>query len=1709
MATIGSKSRPVFFHFENADGTHGHTSDRKSYDELIPERALHTLIRLGHMAAGRAAPYAALSWLVDPASAPVLTCAEFSNAYRNYNFRVVPDFQHDDSHAGRPLKMAAALNNRHSCGNNTRCSPLNDNQILHKSVNNIRWGRAPHMKRAFKGPLAWKVALTPGLDNMVSQDLFTHQHTWRALEDYSALRADSTVGLFADNKDHILTFNAATDWRPGTGDRPPGIRFNRYQSLNGLRSTTTSFQTANRIISTSPDALTQCGGCLPRYTNDGDDKTQGLYRRRHFVTLDPALPFSMVAPDKSIPGLLPRFTGTHAETEELRAGFDPASEGLNRPGYRPMLFEKDIPNPPKPCEPRWLCGIEDFGKSLYDFAKDFGSVGGLALIATMVFFPEFGALEFAAVGTAMVATEQVGIALKDRNCGFYDGNSVLHPYANLETNHLQQECSTQSSKGMTNSPREAAKPDDPLNFDYSDHDLPSTLEEKERLVVWNRSYPPLVFTPEEKLLNDALHDFGNPVYRNSICRTFPFKRFANSACGDNYVVIDSASDCTAAAMHFGLLTFRQKAQRATTYANGSTIYTYLRYANGSHIYNYTVRSINVLNDDSESRGEPYGCYKKGLGSFDFNSTLVDDTLPIFNAYGIKNYEGSIYHESICKCQPPPIVSTFGIAGDRLFLTPHDRSIGGLDVLDQFAALNLRFESEQIFSMAGTPDGIPYFTAATHPFPSVWRVVTTTKTVERPELNNPYASTPSYTAEGIAAFCARASPCDVDHRACVRNNESECVARDVPDCAPRHGHPCSDPEFPVCVNVKRTAPEGTPLKADGTRWAGVIDDDPVCIPIAHKKLLNAETFPSLFKSATLWRPDCPFTGSKLADCSALPRDLTEVALNTSFERSSHWAGLFKPYSYFSTTAAAPATTTVGQPGPTTSSPEDVLAFTESDVGALGGGYPVTTTTPLPDAPSCGPGGNDCAFLVDYLTHVDCPRYDAGAWPGTCIKPALQTTTPAHYAAHGFLKDAFAFETTPVDETCGVYEPELQIIGSASFKAFAPSISAARRLPPSPAQEYLEPLARVHYCDTAADRLIFCDNDALTAAERTALCGSGGKLVYEGVMLARLGFDDACDRATKTCYLLPGVPGLGTLAAATSAIAALDDASGYTIKVLPFTYAAVRSLLLGALVYDVTVLNAVHPDFACGGGCGDHTFCTAAQLAKLGDKIILSQDLPAGGLNLARSLCSGSFDDAVLAAFDALRSQTYYSVTDNLVSVSPLEFTPHLTEGGTLVIKLPDLTIEPVAGYLNVTRLALSVVAPGFTLRNAVLHTAASPAITFSGSTAEAATLVNVTATAAELAVAFLGATTDYADYSPAINVDDVELTNVTGAYAAGFARAVGTVVIDAPMAVQTPPTPHCNTWASAYGSAIRYPHDVRWGLVGNQFHGVSAHWNGTFALDGEVVFANGALINVRRQKCVHVANGVLALAACPGTAFTASFHEVGNPFMCVAYNNGTFVHSPCSPCAVGTGRHTPCETAAVATPYTPPELGCWYGPCTKCGLAELLCTTTTPTGYEILACAADPHGAVFAFSGCPPNETGVIHIARAGAAGALYDCGARRVVVGGYGYRSDHTLTTHRVVIQPETELSPFALADQTTEVINITAYTTIFGKAYEVALYHTGPSLAPVKSIVITVLAIVVGIEIILHIGLTWSETSREHSLRKIAEARQAIFAEAAKDKDA
>lgn len=1571
-APPGSHERPV--HFKQSDKEE---TPRRTWYDLYGEAGIVALTRLGYMAAGRAAPHAITAFMVSDVAMPVATCAELSNAYVNYGERVVPNYQKtSNSRLLNVSDTARVAGNRVKCKEGVRCAPLNDNRIVYSDpVTGQKYGATPHLKRQFKGPMAFKVNLDSGQANQISPALFLRPDVWYKFEDYSTLRADTTWGLNVGFNKHVLRSNPDVDWRPGIGERFPAERFNKFMASEGIRRDAIMFETANRVLRRSPDAVTQSGGCFPHYHTVLDQDTPSLYRRRHFVKLTDQIlnaKVSILDPVGNPFGELPLFVGTHEEVESLRDGFK--SQSMNRPGYM-FNFHTDVVPPPPPSP---AChGIECFFDGMVAVADTAIDIAEKAVVPAVVGFALGGPVG-AAIGFtagASLATYNEITEMSDDPCKEYDPSTSIDSAASdafWDTYGTSKaSCDKASNHIDTLSKTTGLDEQGRIIRDrgFADDELPPP-ELQNRLVVWNRTMPPFLFTPDEWKLHEALTKLSNKP---------------NS------------------------------------------------------------RSVNVA-----------------------------------------------------------------IAGNKLFVTPNDADAPVNDILERYA--DFRFESENVYSIAGEPDGVPYFTAATIPFPSVWRVVTTTEHVERPGQNNPYDTTEfkyKLTADSIAEFCGRESdsPCDANHRACIRNN-TECVPRDVPNCAD-DGFPCSDPEFPVCVAVKRTPLEGIPLSEDGTRRLAVINDDPVCIPLAHKKLLTAATKDALFDDFVLRRSNCPFATSKRIDCLTPPQNLTEVALDTSFAQTSKWASFFKPYSYFSTASAPPNEVTFTKAGPASrdTTAEEVLAFVD-DV-EVGNGYPITSNAFSTGGPSCGPGGVDCAFLVDYVTDPPCPSYSAGSWAGTCIKPQLQLTTPANFSRVGYLQAAYATTRANRDDLCPVYEPELQITGEASHIGFSDEIHSNPELRLSAAENDLNPvgLQAVHYCDTAATKLYFCDNDALTAADRLDLCASGGKLAYEGVKLINYDLADVCNFDTKVCHLLPNVPNMGSLRQLVTAIEALDDPSDFTIKVLPFTYAAVESLLLGALVYDVSVINAIHPFTACGGGCGqtDNLFCTAAQLAALGDKIVSSQALPNGGLNLARALCSSTFDANVLSTFEQISARSYTSVLNNAVSVPPEAFTPLIDEGGVIVVKANGLTIEPVSGTLNITQLSFRVLASGFTMRNAVLSTATSPAISFSGATATDTTLENIEATNASLTVAFVGAATDYAAYSPAIDVSKTELLNVTGSYSAGFARAVGTITIETSMAVLTPPTKRCNLWSSAYGEAIRYPHDVHWELVDNQFVGTGTAYNATFALNGEVALYGTSLINTKRRQCVHIKNGRLQLDKCPGTAFTPDFHEVGNPFLCIVPHDGAFIHTPCSPCTVGHGRHTVCDSGEPLTRYTPPSLFCENNTvCTKCGLSQIECTTDRPTGYQILGCAPNPHGAVYDFKGCPPGNT----ITMEGAVGAVVDCDTNKVLVGGYGYRGTANVTTHRVLIQPESSVANFEIVDQTTEVINITEYTAIFGKAYEEALYHTGPSLTPVKAFGITVLLMVIAIEAILHIGLTWNESVRQESINKIKTARKSIFASKDKRKE-
>jgi hypothetical protein len=871
----------------------------------------------------------------------------------------------------------------------------------------------------------------------------------------------------------------------------------------------------------------------------------------------------------------------------------------------------------------------------------------------------------------------------------------------------------------------------------------------------------------------------------------------------------------------------------------------------------------------------------------------------------------------------------------------------------------------------------------------------------------------------------------------------------------------------------------------------------------------------------------------------------VARAFSLGASSEWAALYKPGSFYGTGRNVNRTVGAEAFGPANaaSEAEEVLAYVEAGVASVDAGYPVADAARVPGEPSCAVGGADCGFLIDHMTHVSCPRRDAGAWAGTCVKPAAQLVTPARFAEEGLV--AAAFNTTDANRfaECPAYEPELQIIAPVAHKAFSHEVLAdgGRR------EQFANRVAHqaVHYCDRARSHLVYCDNDALPHADRAALCAAGGGLVYSGVRLDRYDFATACRPADKTCYLLPGVPGFGTLRAVYGAIAGQPDPEDWTIVVLPFTYDAVASLLLGAVVYDVRRSNTADPAVRCGGGCGAGAdFCERAELEKLNATVILEQGLLGGGLSLARGLCGGRVDDAaVIAAMAGLAARPNYTdVRRGVVRASPRFYEARVEDTGTLTVTTAGLTIRPLSGRLNLTALSFRVLAEGFALRDADLGTAASPAVGFYGASVENARLVNVHAVRSVMAAGFLGGTSDFAPYAPAISVDGVVLANVTGHYTAGFARAVGDATVSLAMATLTPPTAGCNVWASAYGVAERGADDTAWTVVGTQALGRSATWHGAFAVAGDVQH-HGHLVNARTGQCVHVAGDRFVLGLCPGPRFTVGMHLEGDPFFCTVHTPAGFRYVPCSPCMVGTGRHAAvCPADALPTPHSG-GLGCdrtaanapvvlaaadgvagvarlhrdrrvvVHGAaaaataatiralghtavtavgtaeeaaraaaepvqCTACGLAAAPCTTARPTGAQILACAAGPHGAVAAYSG--PPCTGMLVVEQPGAAGAIYDCGAEAVVVGGYGYTTAGDVVTHQILLQPEGHLDGVRLHDQATEVINITAYTSIFGRAYEVAIYHTGPSTAPLTRLVELLLLLLLLLEVTVHVALTY-----------------------------
>jgi len=110
-------------------------------------------------------------------------------------------------------------------------------------------------------------------------------------------------------------------------------------------------------------------------------------------------------------------------------------------------------------------------------------------------------------------------------------------------------------------------------------------------------------------------------------------------------------------------------------------------------------------------------------------------------------------------------------------------------------------------------------------------------------------------------------------------------------------------------------------------------------------------------------------------------------------------------------------------------------------------------------------------------------------------------------------------------------------------------------------------------------------------------------------------------------------------------------------------------------------------------------------------------------------------------------------------------------------------------------------------------------------------------------------------------------------------------------------------------------------------------------------------------------------------------------------------------------------------------------------------------------------------------------------GAIFNCESQTWITKGYGYFSHEPISalgvtgvayaqTQKIIIQPY-DATNFDVAAQGRQIINISTYTNMFGKAYEANIFAAPPQAKPAFLAINIVLAIINTCLIFLHIGLT------------------------------
>jgi hypothetical protein len=628
---------------------------------------------------------------------------------------------------------------------------------------------------------------------------------------------------------------------------------------------------------------------------------------------------------------------------------------------------------------------------------------------------------------------------------------------------------------------------------------------------------------------------------------------------------------------------------------------------------------------------------------------------------------------------------------------------------------------------------------------------------------------------------------------------------------------------------------------------------VCAPLAWRVAVTKQSYPDLWKEGILRHPECTFESKDADVCNTPPVDFltngpTGLNRQSNMIDTSDWFAFSSPVSYFTSdsTTLVNLTYTVDpdvHTVPTFSADTDILEnlhqiatdwwtadysgvysyvtqvantpreykteiCPDDNCNAAKDQYASFTAVPGVYYPNCGPQTvGTCGVAVDHIAEIECPSRDTGTqWPGTCVKPMTQLYTPDM-----LLKNP---NGRPILNTFDDISTSLPFLRACEF--FNPDDGWDRYDPVKwPHQLHWsndsytidDRLLLVHYCDRYVSQYMFCDNDPLSYAERTAVCEHyDGKILIGGrVVTNQLSTADVCSTPspnTALCYLFPGYPNVGSVAKIIAAVS--KDADTITIKVVPFAPTFISNFLFNPKISHTVITNTANtwiiPDQS------DTVAFIKYQMTKFGE---YGDIFAADVCNTSRPITDNTItalyniylalkdplsDDVINIpnlhhdnTFSTPQSFSNITIPSALVFSSITEYAVKITVPGVSILPaIPQLPILYSGSDLPIARVVrYDVAAAAFTIKHAIFNQSGCTGepfrcapIVFSGGDVVDSTVSDIQILHTTLGIAYLGGDTDVFDYTDEIDVSGVSVDKISfypltpSCVVAAFARTIG-------------------------------------------------------------------------------------------------------------------------------------------------------------------------------------------------------------------------------------------------------------------------------------------------------------------------------------------------